>query len=154
MPRLTLRLSKGAYDAAFRIFSKAEQLYPDYRPLVLNYTNALLKAGQPYPARDKLREYVKFQAPDITYFDYLTRAEAEAGNQVESSIANAEYYFLTGETRVAIEQLKHLLRQQATPPGLLSDGTYQGQDGIPGTGVGVGTGYEVKKMIGAPRAAL
>ena len=111
-----IEVKQGSYDAAFRIFSTTEQLYPDYRPLVLNYTNALLKAGQPHPARDKLREYGKFQAPDITYFDYLTRAEAEAGNQVESSIANAEYYFLTGETQVAIEQLKHLLRQQAPRP--------------------------------------
>ena len=111
-----IEVNQGNYDAAFQIFSKAEQLYPDYRPLVLNYTNALLKAGQPYLARDKLREYGKFQAPDITYFDYLTRAEAEADNPIESSIANAEYYFLTGETQVAIEQLKHLLRQLQPRP--------------------------------------
>ena len=111
-----IEVRQGDYDAAFEIFSKAERLYPDYRPLVLNYTNALLKAGQPGPARDKLREFGRFQDPDITYFDYLTRAEAEAGDLVESSIANAEYYFLTGETQVAIEQLKHLLRQQAPRP--------------------------------------
>ncbi len=30
-------------------------------------------------------------------------------------MANAEYYFLTGETRVAIEQLKSLLRTQPRP---------------------------------------
>ena len=111
-----IEVRQGNYDAAFEIFSKAERLYPDYRPLVLNYTNALLKAGQPGLAREKLREFGRFQAPDITYFDYLTRAEAEAGDLVESSIANAEYYFLTGETRVAIEQLKHLLRQQEPSP--------------------------------------
>ena len=111
-----IEVRQGNYDAAFEIFSKAERLYPDYRPLVLNYTNALLKAGQSGLARDKLREFGRFQTPDITYFDYLTRAEAEAGDQVESSIANAEYYFLTGETLVAIEQLKHLLRQQEPRP--------------------------------------
>ena len=111
-----IEVRQGRYDAAFRIFSRAERLYPDYRPLVLTYTNALLKAGQPGLARDKLREFARFQAPDITYFDYLTRAEAEAGDQVESSIANAEYYFLTGETQVAIEQLRHVLRQQAPRP--------------------------------------
>ena len=111
-----IEVRQGSYDAAFRIFSRAERLYPDYRPLVLNYANALLKAGQPGLARDKLHEFGRFQAPDITYFDYLTRAEAEAGDPVESSIANAEYYFLTGETRVAIEQLRHLLRQQDPPP--------------------------------------
>ena len=111
-----IEVKQGNYDAAFTIFSKAEQLYPDYRPLVLNYANALMKGGQPYLARDKLREFGKFLSPDITYFDYLTRAEAEAGNPVESGMANAEYYFLTGETQVAIEQLKHILRQQTPRP--------------------------------------
>ena len=111
-----IEVRQGNYDAAFSIFSKAEKLYPDYRPLVLNYSNALLKGGQPYLARDKLREFGRFQPPDITYFDYLTRAEAEAGDQVESGIANAEYYFLTGETQVAIEQLRHILRQDAPRP--------------------------------------
>ena len=111
-----IEVRQGNYDAAFSIFSKAEQLYPDYRPLVLNYSSALLKGGQPYLARDKLREFGRFQPPDITYFDYLTRAEAEAGDHVESGIANAEYYFLTGETQVAIEQLRHILRQDAPRP--------------------------------------
>ncbi|MYH70714.1 MAG: M48 family metalloprotease [Gammaproteobacteria bacterium] len=111
-----IEVRQGNYDTAFSIFSKTEQLYPDYRPLVLNYSNALLKGGQPYLARDKLREFGRFQSLDITYFDYLTRAEAEAGDQVESGIANAEYYFLTGETQVAIEQLRHILRQDAPRP--------------------------------------
>jgi len=107
---------QGNYDGEFAILSNAEQLYPDYRPLVLNYSNALLKAEQPHLARNKLREFGKFRPPDITYYDYLTRAEAEAGDEVESGIANAEYYFLTGETQVAIEQLRHVLRQQAPRP--------------------------------------
>ena len=111
-----IEVREGNYDSAISIFSKAEQLYPDYRPLVLNYSNALLKGGQPYLARNKLREFGRFKPPDITYFDYLTRAEAESGNQIESGIANAEYYFLTGETQVAIEQLKHVLRQDTPRP--------------------------------------
>ena len=111
-----IEVRRGRYDEAFTIFSRAGQLYPDYRPLALNYSNALLKGGQPHQARDKLREFGKFQSPDITYYDYLTRAEAEAGDEVESGIANAEYYFLTGETQVAIEQLKHILRQHAPRP--------------------------------------
>ncbi len=106
-----LETSQGNYGAAYRIFAAAERLYPDYRPLVFTYAEALMKGGHPRPARDKLREYGRFRAPDITYYDYLARAEAEAGNPIESSMANAEYYFLTGETRVAIEQLKHLLRR-------------------------------------------
>ena len=117
-----IEVRAGNYDGAFSIFSTAEQLYPDYTPLVLNYSDALLRGGQPHLAREKLREFGKFRAPDIAYFDYLTRAEAEAGDPVESGIANAEYYFLTGETQVAAEQLKHVLRQQDPAPDY-----YQGE---------------------------
>lgn len=111
-----IEVEQGNYDVAFDIFSAAEKIYPDYRPLVLTYANALLKGEQPHLARDKLRHYGKFHTPDITYYDYLARAEAESGNPIESSMANAEYYFLTGETQVALEQLKHLLKQTHPSP--------------------------------------
>jgi len=111
-----IEVQRGNYDDAFAVFSEAEKIYPDYRPLVLMYTSALLKAGQPHLAQEKLHRYGRFHTPDITYYDYLTRAEAESGNTVESSMANAEYYFLTGETRVAVEQLKHILRQADPRP--------------------------------------
>lgn len=111
-----LEARREDYDAAFEIYAAAERFYPDYEPLILNYAGALLKAGRPALARDKLRAYGRHKPPDIDYYDLLTRAEAEAGNPVESGIANAEYYFLTGETQVAVEQLKHLLRQPAPRP--------------------------------------
>ena len=63
-----------------------------------------------------MKRYGKYNDTDIVYYNYLARAEAEAGNPVESSIANAEYYYLTGETRVAIEQLKYVLRQPTPRP--------------------------------------
>lgn len=107
---------QGNYAEALRLFDQAERLYPDYRPLVLNYSEALLQAGQPAKARDLLKRYGKYNEPDLTYLDYLTRAEAEAGSNVESGMANAEYYYLAGETRVAIERLKYILRQQDPPP--------------------------------------
>ncbi|MNC97048.1 hypothetical protein D3C83_145860 [compost metagenome] len=31
-------------------------------------------------------------------------------------MANAEYYYLSGETRVAIERLRYVLQQQKPPP--------------------------------------
>lgn len=35
---------------------------------------------------------------------------------MESGIANAEYYYLSGETRVAIERLKYVMQQKNPPP--------------------------------------
>ncbi|MGI9230089.1 MAG: M48 family metalloprotease [Gammaproteobacteria bacterium] len=106
----------GAYQDAVDIYEQAKKIYPGYRPLVLNYANLLLIAERPEQARDLLIEFGKSHTPDITYYNMLTRAEAEAGDQVESNIANAEYHFLTGETLVAIQQLKFALGQEDPGP--------------------------------------
>jgi predicted Zn-dependent protease len=106
----------GDFQASYAFFDRAERLYPDYRPLVLNYSRTLLQAGEPAKARDLLKRYGKTHEPDLTYYEYLARAEAESGNEVESAMANAEYYYLGGETRVAIERLKYILRNQRPAP--------------------------------------
>jgi predicted Zn-dependent protease len=106
----------GDFQASYAFFDRAERLYPDYRPLVLNYSRTLLQAGDPAKARDLLKRYGKTHEPDLTYYEYLARAEAESGNEVESAMANAEYYYLGGETRVAIERLKYILRNQRPAP--------------------------------------
>ena len=93
-----------------------QKLYPLYRPLVFSYADTLLVSKQPQKALVLLKQYGKNNEPDIKYYDYLSRAEAESGHPIESSIAHAEYYYLTGETRVAIEQLKYLLRQRNPKP--------------------------------------
>ena len=111
-----LEKQRGNFEQALNIYDRAAKLYPDYRPLVLNYANALLQAKRPEAARDLLRKYGKIADPDLTFYDYLTRAEAESGNPVESGMANAEYYFLAGETRVAIERLRFILRQRNPQP--------------------------------------
>ncbi len=104
------------FPEAIRIFERTEKLYPDYRPLVLNFSRTLLQAGDPARARDLLKKYGKYAELDLTYYDYLTRAEAESGNPVEAGMSNAEYYFLSGETRVAIERLRYIITQERPAP--------------------------------------
>lgn len=116
LARAELEARQGNYDEAIKFYRGMERIYPDYRPLILSYANTLLTANRPERARQVLDTYSKYHIPDINYYTYLTRAEAESGNYIESSIANAEYYFLTGETRVAIQQLKSLLEQKAPRP--------------------------------------
>lgn len=106
-----LEMQAGNYEQAFRYYTVARNLYPDYRPVVLSYTEALLKANRPAEARDILKQYSKYNEPDLTFYNYLTRAEEESGNSVEAGIANAEYYYLSGETRVALERLRYVLQQ-------------------------------------------
>ncbi|MCZ6525912.1 MAG: M48 family metalloprotease [Gammaproteobacteria bacterium] len=111
-----LETRQGKYQQAFQIYEQAENIYPDYRPVILSYSKALLEARLPNRAIELLQKYGKFREPDLTYYEYLARAEAEAGNKVESSIAHSGWYYLSGETRVAIEQLRHVLRQRNPKP--------------------------------------
>jgi beta-barrel assembly-enhancing protease len=116
LARADLELRQGNNNDAIIIYERMEKLFPDYRPLILSYANALLKAGQPKKAKNILQRYGRYHTPDITYYTYLARAEAESGNVIESSMANAEYYFLTGETLVAIDLLKDLIRRRTPKP--------------------------------------
>lgn len=111
-----LEARQNNFREAIRIYERTEKLYPDYRPLVLNFSGTLLQSGDPARARDLLKKYGKYAEPDLTYYDYLTRAESESGNPVEAGMANAEYYFLSGETRVAIERLRYIIQTQKPPP--------------------------------------
>ena len=99
------------YTAALGIFQKAYQLYPDYRPLVLAYAKTLLDSGQPSQARDLLHHYRRQQEPDPAYYDLLAQAEAQNGSMANSAIAKAEYFYLTGDTKLAIDRLIYTQRE-------------------------------------------
>lgn len=116
LARAELENRQGHYANAIKIYERMQKLYPLYRPLVFSYVDTLLVSRQPEKALKLLKQYGKNNDPDIKYYDYLSRAEADSGHPIEASIAHAEYYYLTGETRVAIEQLKYLLRQREPKP--------------------------------------
>jgi len=111
-----LDVRQSDYADAFKIYDKAIKIYPDYRPVVFSYAKALLEDNKPEKAKDILREFGKYYEPDIIYYEYLTRAEGEAGNKIESGMASAEYYYLAGETGVAIDQIRHLLGSRNPQP--------------------------------------
>lgn len=105
---------QGNYAKSIAIYKEAYKYYPDYRPLVLYYSKTLLDAGEPEEARTLLRRYGSSSEPDITYYNLLAQAEAQAGSQIESGIAKAEYFYLLGDTELAIKRLE-LARKQGTP---------------------------------------
>lgn len=106
-----LESAQRNYPAAAGLYASAHRLYPDYRPLVLGYTRALIDAGQPQEARELLTDYGRKHAPDIIYYDLLSQAEAGSGAPAEAGMAKAEYYYLSGDTRLAIERYKYALHQ-------------------------------------------
>ena len=99
------------YDAALGIYRNAYQLYPDYRPLVLAYSKTLLDAHQPQKTRDLLHHYRRQHEPGPAFYELLSQAEAQSGSTANSGIAKAEYYYLTGDTKLAIDKLIHTKRE-------------------------------------------
>jgi predicted Zn-dependent protease len=73
----------------------------------LGYTKTLLDARQPSKARDILRKYSRHHEPDVDYYNLLAQAEAQTGHAVDAEIAKAEYYYLVGDTKLAIDRLKY-----------------------------------------------
>jgi predicted Zn-dependent protease len=116
LARADVEVERGRYDDAIEIYKRMDRLFPDYRPLILNYASTLIKARRPKEAIKVLEDYDRYHTPDITYYTYLAQAEAESGDIIESSMANAEVYFLTGETRVAIQLLQDLIRRRNPVP--------------------------------------
>ena len=111
-----LESRRGKFRESFGLFEEALHIYPDYAPVVMSYAETLLQSNQPELARDMLKEYGKFNEIDLRYYEFLARAEAEAGNPVESGIATAEYYYLSGRTDTAVAQMESLLRQNNPRP--------------------------------------
>ena len=72
--------------AAFAVFNKAYGLYPDYRPVVMAYSKALLDVSNGKAARDVLKNYERHHQHDLESYSLLGQAEAMLGNEIETAI--------------------------------------------------------------------
>jgi predicted Zn-dependent protease len=107
-----LEIKQKNHAAALGIYKEAYKLYPDYRPLILAYSQTLLDTGHPQDARNLLRHYGQYQEQDFRYYNLLAQAEGQSGNQAESAIAKAEYFYLLGDTKLAIDKLRFTQRRE------------------------------------------
>ncbi|MCI0401231.1 MAG: M48 family metalloprotease [Gammaproteobacteria bacterium] len=107
-----LEISEEHYESALAIYAGSLKLYPDYRPLILGYAEALILAGRPAEAKSVLRNYARQHPLDPAYYRLLAEAEGRSGAEVDARMSMGEYYYLVGQTAFAIEQLK---RAQSMP---------------------------------------
>jgi predicted Zn-dependent protease len=106
-----VELESGNVQEALKVFAKALELYSGHQALTLYYAQALLRAGQARKARQLLQDYIRerdFPAPE--FYQWLARAQGDEGRQVEGHESMAEYYFLMGQSHLAMEQLQLALR--------------------------------------------
>jgi predicted Zn-dependent protease len=66
----------------------------------------LLKTGQPDAAREVLARAVRNQPGDPDLHKLLATAAGEAGKKLEAHRSLAEYYYLNGNPKAAIDQLQ------------------------------------------------
>jgi beta-barrel assembly-enhancing protease len=91
-----------------RIYDQAIKLYPLDAQLTLAFSEYLLQQGKPQKAKELL---LKISPPVIYYHRLLAQAFADLQQLTESYLHLAEYYYLSGEIKLALEQLKQARRQ-------------------------------------------
>lgn len=99
------------YDTAMKVYEKAYQLYPDYKPVIVAFARASLDLKRGQKARELLKVYERYYKHDLNTYALLGQAEAMLGNEVETAIIQADYYYLAGETKLAIDKLKFVKQQ-------------------------------------------
>jgi predicted Zn-dependent protease len=111
----SIELAMGRHEAALAGLQKALLLFPHHPQLSVLYARALLQAGKPEQAADTMRELIQKPNQFIlsSYYQLLAKAESAAGHQSNAYMALANYYYMIGQTRTAIDQLETALDHSA-----------------------------------------
>jgi predicted Zn-dependent protease len=111
----SLDVDEEQYPRALQTYRKVLQLYPDYHPAVLGLVRALLARGKGREALQTLRDYTRVHDLDPRGYHLLAEAEGQAGDPIESHMAQADYYYVNGELPQAIQQVKIVQQQENNP---------------------------------------
>lgn len=110
-------MQAGTTKDALEVYRSTLEIYPGNRTISSYYARALLQAGKAHMAADLLQSLVLTDphAPAQIY-KLLAQAHRVAGHIARSHQAMAQYYYLTGKLRSAIEQLEIALRSPDIHP--------------------------------------
>lgn len=103
-------LAAGQTARALATYAQAKKTAPNHAGLNRAHAEALLKAGNARPAFELLRTAVRQTPDDPVLYRLLAQAASGSGNQLEAHKATAEQYYLNGNPKAAIEQLKLALK--------------------------------------------
>ncbi len=99
-------IAAGHFETAFKIYERAQALYPSNYAVIINYASALLQGNRPQKAQDLLSRQVQLGLHTGRAYHLLAQAEGDSGNQAEAHRWLAEYYYYNGQTDMAIKQLQ------------------------------------------------
>ena len=100
------RLEAKHYPEALALYQKAVKQFPDNDAVKLEYITSLLKAGNPEAARKNLMALNPKIQQQPMYMQFLAQTYSDLNQPAESHRYLAEYYYVTGQTRDAILQIK------------------------------------------------
>jgi predicted Zn-dependent protease len=108
--RAEIEIGSGQFTRGLAVYRRAIRELPDYKPLTRRYASALLRAGRPKPAYELLDQALRKTRDDPALYQMMATAAGESGHRVAAHRALAEYYYLNGNLRAAVDQL-HIARR-------------------------------------------
>jgi predicted Zn-dependent protease len=106
-------LRAGQAAQAKKTLEQALQLFPGHPTLITLLAKTELELKQPAAAEQLIRTLIQDQNQLLipSYYHLLAQSQDQSGNSADAHISLAEYYYLIGQTRTAIEQLEIALHQ-------------------------------------------
>jgi len=105
-----IEVSRGQTQKGMDRFAKLNRSQPDSLTVSQRYASALIENRRMQEAYDILDRITRAQRRDPALFKLLAIAAGGAGKPLEAHRAFAEYYYLLGEPRAAVDQLELALR--------------------------------------------
>jgi predicted Zn-dependent protease len=105
-----IEIAVSRIDQALAIYAQAYKTTPNHPGLLRYYAAALLKTGQTPQAYALLNAAVRQTIDDPMLYRLLAQAAGDSGHPLEAHKAMAEHYYLNGDPKAAMEQLRLALR--------------------------------------------
>ena len=96
----------GNVKSALNLYRDSLSLYPGETIIVMPYANTLMTAGENQQAFTLLADLNRTSANDPAIHKLLAQAAGKTGRTLETHMAMADYYYLNGYTKQAVEQLQ------------------------------------------------
>jgi len=96
----------GKQEKALAKLDKLLALNPDNHPVTMTYVDLLLEKGDYRRATSELKKHTLVRRSDPNTWQKLSESEGKSGNQVAMYQARAEFLYLTGQKKKALQQLK------------------------------------------------
>lgn len=106
-----LETGQGQFNKAAKLYRRGLEQYPGNELLTLALAKTLYEKKELANARELIQQQLVRTPRSSKAYKLLAQVEAADGHQAASHMAQAEYYYLTGEPRSALSQLNTAKRE-------------------------------------------